>query len=37
MKFQFYDVICWRDSLIADKKGAATISFKLSVVRSLFE
>ena len=31
------DVIRWRDSLIADKKSAATVSFKLSVVRSLFE
>lgn len=31
------DVIRWRDSLIENKKSAATISFKLSVVRSLFE
>lgn len=31
------DVIRWRDSLIANKKSAATVSFKLSVVRSLFE
>ena len=31
------DVIGWRDSLIAAKKSAATVSFKLSVVRSLFE
>jgi len=31
------DVIRWRDSMIETKKSAATISFKLSVVRSLFE
>ena len=31
------DVIGWRDSLIEKKKSAATVSFKLSVVRSLFE
>lgn len=31
------DVIRWRDSLIAAKKSPATVSFKLSVVRSLFE
>ena len=31
------DVIRWRDSLIEKKKSAATVSFKLSVVRSLFE
>lgn len=31
------DVIRWRDSLIVNKKSAATVSFKLSVVRSLFE
>ncbi len=31
------DVIRYRDSLIADKKSAATVAFKLSVVRSLFE
>lgn len=31
------DVICWRDSLIENKKSAATVSFKLSVIRSLFE
>lgn len=31
------DVIGWRDSLIENKKSAATVSFKLSVVRSLFE
>jgi len=31
------DVIRWRDSLIENKKSAATVSFKLSVIRSLFE
>ena len=31
------DVIGWRDSLIENKKSAATVSFKLSVIRSLFE
>lgn len=31
------DVIGWRDFLIENKKSAATVSFKLSVVRSLFE
>ena len=31
------DVIRWRDSLIENKKSAATVAFKLSVVRSLFE
>ena len=31
------DVIRWRDSLVENKKSAATVSFKLSVVRSLFE
>jgi Site-specific recombinase XerD len=31
------DVIRWRDSLIAKKKSFATVSFKLSVIRSLFE
>jgi integrase/recombinase XerD len=31
------DVIAWRDYLIAKKKSAATVAFKLSVVRSLFE
>lgn len=31
------DVIRWRDSLITAKKSAATVAFKLSVVRSLFE
>jgi site-specific recombinase XerD len=31
------DVIKWRDSLIENRKSAATVYFKLSVVRSLFE
>ena len=31
------DVIRWRDSLIEKKKSNATVSFKLSVIRSLFE
>jgi integrase/recombinase XerD len=31
------DVIRWRDSMIENKKSAATVAFKLSVVRSLFE
>lgn len=31
------DVIEWRDYLIAAKKSPATVSFKLSVIRSLFE
>ena len=31
------DVIRWRDSLVVAKKSPATVSFKLSVVRSLFE
>ena len=31
------DVIRWRDSLIEKKKSAATVTFKLSVIRSLFE
>lgn len=31
------DIIRWRDYLIENKKSAATVSFKLSVVRSLFE
>jgi site-specific recombinase XerD len=30
-------IIAWRDSLIANKKSAATVSFKLSVIRSFFE
>ena len=31
------DVLAWRDRLRAQKKGAATVAFKLSVVRSFFE
>jgi integrase/recombinase XerD len=31
------DVISWRDHLRAGKKRAATVSFKLSVIRSFFE
>lgn len=31
------DVQRWRDSLIAQKKSAATVAFKLSIVRSLFD
>ena len=31
------DVLAWRDRLRAQKKSAATVSFKLSVVRSFFE
>ena len=31
------DVQRWRDQLIADKKSASTVAFKLSVIRSLFE
>lgn len=31
------DIIRWRDFLIENKKSAATVSFKLSVIRSLFE
>lgn len=31
------DVICWRDHLRHSRKRAATVSFKLSVVRSFFE
>lgn len=31
------DVIRWRDSLISGKKANSTVSFKLSVIRSLFE
>jgi integrase/recombinase XerD len=30
-------IIAWRDSLITAKKSAATVSFKLSVIRSFFE
>src|SRR5215213_3154921 len=36
-KIKPIDVIRWRDSLIENKKSAATVSFKLSVIRSLFE
>lgn len=31
------DVLLWRDRLRSQKKGAATVAFKLSVVRSFFE
>jgi integrase/recombinase XerD len=31
------DVLLWRDKLRAQKKSAATVAFKLSVVRSFFE
>jgi site-specific recombinase XerD len=31
------DVLLWRDRLRAQKKSAATVAFKLSVVRSFFE
>src|SRR3954469_17739309 len=31
------DVISWRDHLRAGRKRAATVSFKLSVIRSFFE
>jgi site-specific recombinase XerD len=31
------DVVLWRDKLHSQKKGAATVAFKLSVVRSFFE
>jgi integrase/recombinase XerD len=31
------DVLLWRDKLRARKKSAATVAFKLSVVRSFFE
>jgi site-specific recombinase XerD len=31
------DVLAWRDRLRSQKKSAATVSFKLSVVRSFFE
>jgi integrase/recombinase XerD len=31
------DVVLWRDRLRSQKKGAATVAFKLSVVRSFFE
>ena len=31
------DVQQWRDQLILNKKSAATVAFKLSVIRSLFD
>ena len=31
------DVLRWRDGLVAARKSAATVAFKLSVVRSLFD
>jgi integrase/recombinase XerD len=31
------DILLWRDKLRAQKKSAATVAFKLSVVRSFFE
>jgi site-specific recombinase XerD len=31
------DVVLWRDRLRVQRKGAATVAFKLSVVRSFFE
>jgi integrase/recombinase XerD len=31
------DVLCWRDHLRAGRKRPATVSFKLSVIRSFFE
>jgi hypothetical protein len=31
------DVLLWRDKLRSQKKSAATVSFKLSVIRSFFE
>jgi site-specific recombinase XerD len=31
------DLIRWRDHLIASRKSAATVTFKLSVIRSMFE
>jgi site-specific recombinase XerD len=31
------DVICWRDHLRHSRKRAATVCFKLSVIRSFFE
>ena len=31
------DVLLWRDRLRAQKKSAATVAFKLSVIRSFFE
>ena len=32
-----HDVLLWRDKLRSQKKSAATVAFKLSVVRSFFE
>ena len=32
-----HDVVLWRDRLRSQKKSAATVAFKLSVVRSYFE
>src|SRR5919107_13161 len=31
------DVLLWRDRLRAQRKSAATVAFKLSVIRSFFE
>jgi site-specific recombinase XerD len=31
------DVVLWQDRLRSQKKSAATVAFKLSVVRSFFE
>lgn len=31
------DVLLWRDKLRSQKKSAATVAFKLSVIRSFFE
>jgi site-specific recombinase XerD len=31
------DVVLWRDRLRSQKKSAATVAFKLSVIRSFFE
>ena len=31
------DVLRWRDQLIAQRKSASTVAFKLSIVRSLFD
>ena len=31
------DIVLWRDKLRSQKKSAATVAFKLSVVRSFFE
>ena len=32
-----HDILLWRDKLRSQKKSAATVAFKLSVVRSFFE